>query len=87
MAYTRLDTGMSLWNLCGVRAEWGQTGRGNQQIIIMATLLRAVERVQLLSLLPECSNTMARDGDPINASIMTHGTLHTGAKIISTTKI
>ena len=31
--------------------------------------------------------TMGRDGDPINASIMTHSTLHTGAKIISTTKI
>ena len=27
------------------------------------------------------------DGDPINASIMTHSTLHTGAKIISTTRI
>lgn len=30
---------------------------------------------------------MGWDGDPINASIMTHSTLHTGAKIISTTKI
>ena len=82
MAYTDWTPG---W-VCGICVEWEQS-RGNQQIIIMATLLRAVERVQLLSLLPECSDTMGRDGDPINASIMTHSTLHTGAKIISTTKI
>ena len=39
----------------------------------------AVERVQLLSQLPECPDTMGGDGDPINASIMTR-TLNTGAK-------
>ena len=59
----RLDTGRDesvefMWS----ESKLGparQPGRGNQQIIIMATLLRVEQwRVQLLSQLLECSDTM-----------------------------
>ena len=82
---------MSLWNLCGVRAEWGRRARAINKLLLWRLLYweRSSRESSVVVTTPGMfrgSNTMGRDGDPINASIMTR-TLHTGAKIISTTKI